>query len=95
MSLNQCTQGLPGDHNPGIYVITSPPSTSFDECYFISFALILAWVILHYNYVCFQIIVLLARSPIPLTSYFSMLLKKHMLTDPIILEIIISQNQNN
>jgi len=29
-----------------------------------------------------------------LTSYFSMLLKKHMLTDPIIFEIIIPQNQN-
>jgi len=30
-----------------------------------------------------------------LTSYFPMLLKKHMLTDPIIFEIIISQNQHN
>jgi len=30
-----------------------------------------------------------------LTSYLSMLLKKHMLTDPIVFEIIISQNQNN
>jgi len=30
-----------------------------------------------------------------LTSYFPMLLKKHMLTDPIVFEIIISQNQHN
>jgi len=29
-----------------------------------------------------------------LTSYLSMLLKKHMLTDPIVFEIIISQNLN-
>jgi len=30
-----------------------------------------------------------------LTSYFPMLFKKHMLTDPIVFKIIISQNQNN
>jgi len=30
-----------------------------------------------------------------LTSYLPMFLKKHMLTDPIVVQIIISQNQNN
>jgi len=30
-----------------------------------------------------------------LTSFLPMLLKKHMVTDPIVFQIIISQNQNN
>jgi len=38
---------------------------------------------------------MISLKPAVLTSYFSMLLKKHMLTDPIIFEIIISQNQHN
>jgi len=50
------------------YVITSLPSTSFDECYFISSA-ILAWVYLNYNIVCFHIL-LSVRSPIPLICWF-------------------------
>jgi len=36
-----------------------------------------------------------AKAVVYLTSYFPMLLKKHMLTDPIIFEIIISQKQHN
>jgi len=35
------------------------------------------------------------RDELSLTSYLPMLLKKHMLTDPIIFEIIIFQNQHN